>query len=206
MSRRRETRQKGACPRRNDERTRGGQCRTGERAWKTEAVLSVRVAEPADAMAVARVHVRSWQVGYRGLLPGDYLDQLRPEGRASRYVFGQISADDPETFVALQDDAIRGFATIGPAWDSAQANLGELLALYVDPDWWRRGIGRRLVDKVRSRLSERGFTEAILWVLVGNEPAESFYRVDGWAADGAQREDEVWGVTVPELRYRRALP
>ena len=34
-------------------------------------------------MAVARVHVRSWQVGYRGLLPDAYLDGLRAEERRS---------------------------------------------------------------------------------------------------------------------------
>lgn len=157
-------------------------------------------------MAAAGVHVRCWQVGYRGLLPGDYLDRLRPEDRASRYVFDQISGGAPETFVALQDDEIRGFASIGPARDSARENVGELLALYVDPDWWRKGIGGRLVDHVRSRLSERGFAEAILWVLVGNKQAESFHRADGWAPDGARRDDEVWGVTVDELLYRRALP
>jgi hypothetical protein len=39
--------------------------------------MFLRRAEPADAMEVARVHVRSWQVAYRGLLPDAYLDGLR---------------------------------------------------------------------------------------------------------------------------------
>lgn len=38
-------------------------------------------------MAVARVHVRSWQVAYRGLIPDGYLDRLCPEDRAVRYDF-----------------------------------------------------------------------------------------------------------------------
>ncbi len=49
--------------------------------------MLLRPAEPADAMAVARVHVRSWQAAYRGLLPDAYLDGLRPEDRAARYDF-----------------------------------------------------------------------------------------------------------------------
>ena len=32
-------------------------------------------AEPDDAIAVARVHVGSWQAAYRTLLLGDYFDQ-----------------------------------------------------------------------------------------------------------------------------------
>ena len=43
-------------------------------------------------MAVARVHVRSWQVGYRGLLPDAYLDGLRAEERAERYNFASGDA------------------------------------------------------------------------------------------------------------------
>jgi hypothetical protein len=36
--------------------------------------MLLRPAEPADAMAVARVHVRAWQIAYRTLLPDEYLD------------------------------------------------------------------------------------------------------------------------------------
>ncbi|HEY1808803.1 MAG TPA: hypothetical protein VGG42_09585 [Acidobacteriaceae bacterium] len=41
--------------------------------------MNLRLAEPPDAMAAARVHVRSWQAAYRGLMPDAFLDQLRPE-------------------------------------------------------------------------------------------------------------------------------
>jgi hypothetical protein len=59
-------------------------------------IMLLRPAEPADAMAVARVHVRSWQAAYSTLLPAEYLDQLRPEDRAQRSnadssIFGQNS-------------------------------------------------------------------------------------------------------------------
>ena len=49
-------------------------------------------------------------------------------------------------------------------------------------------------------------TEAVLWVLVGNERAQRFYRADGWRPDGAQRRVEVWNVLVDEIRYRCRLP
>jgi ribosomal protein S18 acetylase RimI-like enzyme len=84
--------------------------------------------------------------------------------------------------MALHEDAVCGFATTGPAWGSGPSTRGELLALCVDPEWWRRGIGRRLVDEARRRLSQRGFTEAVLWVLVANQSADSF--PDRWMAPG----------------------
>jgi GNAT superfamily N-acetyltransferase len=168
--------------------------------------VEVRRAEPNDAPEVARVHVRSWQVACRGLLADEYLDGLRPQDRAAHYHFGQSDANAPLTLVATSKGTILGFATVGPARDVDVEGAGELLALYVDPPWWGSGIGRTLVSAARDRLLEMGRSEAVLWVLVGNERAPRFYRLDGWMAEGVRRHDEVWGMLVDEVRYRRSLP
>jgi GNAT superfamily N-acetyltransferase len=167
--------------------------------------VHVRAADPEDADAVARVHVRSWQVGYRGLLPADYLENLEAADRAAHYRFGDRRPDAPETVVAIEH-GICGFATIAPAPDDDVSGCGQLCALYVDPPWWGQGVGRLLIAAARDALAQRGFAIAVLWVLAGNDRAQRFYRADGWAPDGAARRDDVWGVTVDEVRYRRPLP
>jgi len=167
--------------------------------------MLLRRAVPGDELAVAGVHVRSWQKAGRGLLPDQYLDELRPEDRAARYSFGDDEPGRPVTVVAVDQDVVRGFVTIGPSRDTDRERSGELFALYVDPDSWGLGIGRALMNEARGRLTRLSFEEAILWVLVGNERAERFYRVDGWLLDGARRLDEVHGVTVDEVRYHRML-
>ena len=156
-------------------------------------------------MAVARVHVRSWQVGYRGLLSAEYLDGLRAEDRARRYTFGAVAPSFPKTLVATDSDLIRGFATIAPTSDDSQASLAELNALYVDPDCWGRGIGATLESAALDLLMRLGYREAMLWVLGGNSRAIGFYESQGWAADGTSRQAEVWGIAVTELRYVRPL-
>jgi len=167
--------------------------------------MLLRPAEPADALAVARVHVRSWQAAYRSLLPDDYLNQLRPEDRAAKYNFGGTDPAQPHTIVATVAEVIHGFATTAPARDPDVPGYGELYALYVDPDHWGRGMGVALVSAARARLVDQGFRDAVLWVLAGNIRAEHFYRTDGWTPDGHRRTDEVWAVKVNELRYRRDL-
>lgn len=167
--------------------------------------MLLRPAEPADALAVARVHVRSWQTAYRNLLPNDYLDQLRPEDRAQKYTFGNLDPRHPYTVVATESGVIHGFATTAPARDPDVSGFGELYALYVEPDHWGRGIGVALIEASRARLVDLGFKSAVLWVLAGNVRAERFYRLDQWTADGHRRSDEVWGIAVNELRYQRTL-
>ncbi|QNI30985.1 GNAT family N-acetyltransferase [Alloacidobacterium dinghuense] len=167
--------------------------------------MLIRLAEPADAMAVARVHVRSWQVAYKGLMPQGYLDQLRPEERAARYTFGSLDPNSPTTVVAVENTQIYGFATVALARDQDVPGSGELYALYVDPEWWGRGVGAQLMSAARNRLLDLGFQQAVLWALKGNSRAERFYAADQWKPDGMQRTDTVWGVVVDEVRYRCTL-
>ena len=157
-------------------------------------------------MEVARVHVRSWQVAYRDLLPDDYLRSLRPEDRAARYTFGASRPEQPATILAVVDGAIHGFATTGPARDTDAMGWGEVYALYVAPEAFGTGLGRALMAEARRRLTTRGFTEAVLWVLADNPQAIRFYRADGWQPDGRRETFELGGIFVAEVRYRRSVP
>ena len=168
--------------------------------------MEIRRAVPGDENAVAEVHVRSWQAAYRGLLPDPYLDALRPADRAARYSFSAEGPAVPVTIVAVDGKTVVGFATVGPCRDAGLESAGELYALYVHPDWWARGVGRRLIGEGRLQLVQRGSSEAILWVLAGNERAQRFYRLDGWRGTDETRREDVHGITVEEVQYRRELP
>jgi GNAT superfamily N-acetyltransferase len=167
--------------------------------------MEIRPAAPDDALAIARVHVRSWQAAYRGLLPDSYLDSLRPADRAARYDFTQFGSAMPHTLVAVEASEILGFATTMPSRDPTLADYGELAALYVAPERWRQGLGARLAAAACQHLLQLGFRDALLWVLVGNARAENFYRARGWHPDGVRRSEMVWGIEVEELRYLRQL-
>ena len=143
---------------------------------ETTAVLHVRRARQDDASEVAGVHVRSWQVGYRGLLPDEYLDGLRAEDRMHRYTFGSTRSDRPDDHGGRRGRASSvGLSLPEPTRDPDDAGRGEVLALYVDPEAWGTGVGRRLMAEARRRLARGGATEAVLWVLAGNDRAQRFY-------------------------------
>jgi ribosomal protein S18 acetylase RimI-like enzyme len=68
--------------------------------------MLLRPAQPADALAIARVHVRAWQHGYAGILPASYLNQLRPEDRATKYDLSHADPSNPYTIVATDADIV----------------------------------------------------------------------------------------------------
>lgn len=162
--------------------------------------MVIRSAVPADALAVATVHVRAWQQGFKGLLPAEYLAKLDPAERAQRYTFGIMDGSKPQTIVAVIADQIVGFATTG-----LRAGEAVLHALYVAPERWSGGVGRALIAEAKKDLRRTGQREAFLWSMVGNTRADRFYTADGWVLVGEPKVEEVWGTAVHEQRYRCAL-
>jgi GNAT superfamily N-acetyltransferase len=87
----------------------------------------------------------------------------------------QISAG--HVFVLEAAGGIKGFAAILPREDGDQ----ELDALFVEPDSWRQGFGRALIDYCATTARGRG---AAAIHVVGNPHAERFYRSCGFEAVG----------------------
>ena len=165
-------------------------------------MVTVRPAAAADAPAMGRLAVRAWQAAYRGQMPDAYLDGLRAEDRAA-YWDGVLRREGRRgvVLVAERDGEVVGFAAAGHSPDPEGA--GELFAINVDPAQWGTGAGRAMLEAAQAELDRMGFAESVLWVLPGNARARRFYEIAGWVADGASRTAEVFGVMVPEVRYRR---
>src|SRR6266508_1979185 len=78
--------------------------------------LSLREPRLADAERIAELHVRSWQVGYQGLMPADFLAALEPAYRARQY---RDSWENPDFahvrgLVADVDGPLVGLVRYGP--------------------------------------------------------------------------------------------
>ena len=167
---------------------------------------NVRRATPADATGVARVHVRSWQVGYRGLVPDEILDGLSVAGRERTWhALLERPTAGAFTLVAAERDRIVGFCSvIAPARDDdAGASTGEIAAVYVDPDHWRAGIGSALLATALRELGAAGWDDVTLGVFAENDLAVAFCRGFAIAADGARMTDAHSG--QDEIRLRAPI-
>jgi GNAT superfamily N-acetyltransferase len=173
--------------------------------------MNFQIRSPAisDADDLGSVHVRAWQSAYRdGLMPDEYLDGLSIEERASmwrQWLSAEPRARAARLVAEVDLGKVVGFAMFGQAADEGSSDVGELYAINVEPTYWGTGVGVALLNAAVTALSGFGFKNACLWVHRDNRRARAFYEREGWLSTGIEREQDVLGVTVPEIRYSRSL-
>ncbi|MGE5802574.1 MAG: N-acetyltransferase family protein [Gemmatimonadota bacterium] len=166
--------------------------------------MTLRRALPADAEAVGRIHVASWNVAYRGIMPDDVIART---DLAYRTRFWSERIADPEwpVFVIEENGQRVAFCQMVPSRDpdDDSTRVGHITSIHVLPHLRGRGHGRALVDHVLAEFQRRGFSEVTLWVLKQNSPARKFYERYGFRQDTVTRRSP--STNVPEVRYRILL-
>jgi GNAT superfamily N-acetyltransferase len=139
-------------------------------------------------------------------MPDEFLESLEPEKRANMW---RQLADNPDKLALVAEDSvgILGLCAAGASRDpDANHNTAEIGAFYVEPDKWRKGIGRALLSAALDELRKRQFEDVTLWVLEANQRARLFYESFGFIPDGAVQDNNRWqAFTARELRYRLDL-
>ncbi|MGD0811498.1 MAG: GNAT family N-acetyltransferase [Acidimicrobiales bacterium] len=186
-------------------------------------VLQYRFASPADADAIAALHVDSWRRHYRGAYRDEYLDRGAPEDRRTfwRERF-RVASEDQFTVVAQREpkgdregdgeaegEGVRegdgegylaGFAhtclDADPQWGALLDNLH--VRYYLK----RQGVGRALMAKSAAALLERRPASRLyLYVLQQNAAAQGFYAALGGVVVGEEPARPIaGGGTAPVYR------
>jgi GNAT superfamily N-acetyltransferase len=176
----------------------------------------VVIREPvaADARAIAQVLVDSWFAAYRELLPAELLAGLSVTARAKQ-LEAALAAPAPLGAVRLVAElggVVIGFVNAGGTApgdavraDAAAVSEAELAVLYVDPEHWRQGVGRKLTRSALARLADVGFDDVSAWVIEGNAPARAFLTSQGWASSEAKRTEVMDGYQIDQTRLDFSL-
>ena len=146
-------------------------------------MIQIRPARPADAVAIAAVHVAVWRNAYASILSDEFLARMSVARHASHYGAGIGAGVGVFVATASEEDLppesgsrVVGFTTAGRARGAGAALAeGEVETLYVLDDWRDRGIGRALMRAAAEHLRGLGCQSAFLWVLRDN-PSRWFYQ------------------------------
>ena len=171
-----------------------------------------RVAVAPDIPAIAALMARAI-----GALQGNFLTPAQVE--ASRAVMGldtQLIADGTYLLVEAEDgrlagcggwsrratlyggdhsSALRDSALLDPARDAAR-----IRAMYTDPDFVRRGVGRLVLSVCEAAAREAGFARAEMMATLAGEP---LYRACGYLP--IERIETPGDVPVPMIRMGKDL-
>ena len=104
---------------------------------------------------------------------GEYNEQLEAHPDAVHLPAGQVARGN--VLVAERDGKIAGFAALDGQ---------ELDGLFVEPDLWRSGVGKALVDAAVHEARRRGLS---LVTVVANPSAQGFYEKCGFAVEGEEQ-------------------
>ncbi|MBV9735309.1 MAG: GNAT family N-acetyltransferase [Acidisphaera sp.] len=172
-------------------------------------MIAIRRARPADAAAIAAVHVAAWRSAYPGILPDEYLARLSVARHAAQYESAIRGGVGVHVAAASGLDIQGGLPTgLGPrivgfaSADRARMpgiGEGEIETLYVLDDWRERGLGRRLIRAAAAHLASSGCSSAYLWVLRDN-PSRWFYQRLG-GRPVAETTIRVGGVPVVQIAF-----
>jgi GNAT superfamily N-acetyltransferase len=177
------------------------------------ADASVRPAFPDDAPEIARIQVVTWRTAYSRLLPTSVLDEWDADAAARSWRAAVTAPPTPGhgVLVALEKDALVGFAAYGPAELTAgeQPDVAgptmEVSTLLVEPRWGRRGHGSRLLSALADLSEANGAGRLQVWLLEDDPVSADFYESAGWAPDGWARTLDTGDLPLRELRWHALL-
>ena len=166
--------------------------------------MMVRRGSFGDAIEVARLHTKSWQGAYAGMMPADFLDGVLPAQQSalwkSRLHPDQKDIDatgSPCLLVAHEGDELVGFAYLIPQDDDRVL----LENLHVQARVIGRSIGYRLMTEVFIWVHRNHPGHSLyLEVLEQNKRAKEFYVRQG-GIPGKRSAAEFPGFSLPMVEY-----
>lgn len=150
-----------------------------------------------DRLAISRIYEESWKFAYRGIIPQSYLDSI-PSGRWAAH----LDTPGRDNFVMLDGSRCIGTASCSPSRSDEYKGFGEIISIYLLPEYIGRGHGRPLLEAAVCRLEALGFRDIFLWVLEANCRARAFYEKFGFHPAEYYLEDTIGGKPLREIQYR----
>ena len=163
-------------------------------------MLARKVNGGDDIVAICDIYCQSWRAAFRGSVPQDYLDAL--DGSRWRPA---LESGELDSYVVMDGAVYAGTSAICPSRDEKMQGWGEIVTMYLLPEYFGRGYGQPLFECVVSALAEKGFEKIYLWVLDENTRARCFYEKNGFEKNGDIEIVEVGGKNLRNYRYIRYL-
>lgn len=159
--------------------------------------MEIRFIAPTDDRSeISRVYEESWKFAYKGIVPQSYLDSI-PEGRWA----SKVDSLDRKTLVCVESGKIIGTTSFSKSRFAQFSDWGEIISIYLLPNYMGRGYGKALLDAAVAELKTMDYKNVFLWVLEENSRARKFYEKMGFTLADDYLDDNIGGKNLREIRY-----
>ena len=165
-------------------------------------MVHFREATAEDAGLISHIYASSWRKSYRGLISADYLERL-PDEYWVPSMRSWLDSGRLEALMIYEDKQPIGCACYGRGRDEDHGDWGEIVSIYLLPEWMGKGYGKQLFEETMRRLQRQGFTRFYLWMIRGNDRAAGFYTRHGFKVTGDTVEYHIGGQAITDVRYVR---
>lgn len=156
------------------------------------------VTQDDDFAQIAAIYATSWKTAYRGMVPQDYLDQLSADywtEKLATMKYGAVLLRHGERYI--------GTSYYTSSRSEAFQGFGEVVSLYLLPEYFGQGLGQSLLQAAEERLYRQGFDRLHLWVLAENTRARRFYERNGYHLTEHAMELVIGGKPLIEIAYQK---
>lgn len=103
--------------------------------------------------------------------------------------------------ILIEDDRIIGTCSFCKSRFEQFHNWGEIISIYLLPNYVGKGYGKALMKSALSELKMQGYEKIFLWVLEENIRARYFYEQFGFLPTDDFINDNIGGKELREVRY-----
>lgn len=162
--------------------------------------IKIRIGSIEDSISMSIIHANSWKKAYQGLLPDEYLNQIK-DLRWVDMINKGLEGNTIKAWVATIEGKVIACTCLGDSRYQGYETQLELISMYVLPEYWNLGAGSLLIDEVLKYAVNNSYLEVGLWVLDGNNQAIRFYEKKGFIGNGDTIQSMIGGKSITEKRY-----
>lgn len=164
--------------------------------------MNVRIKKASinDTEIISSIHALSWKSAYRGMIPSQYLDNLEDNFWVNAFD-NWITKAELIVKIIFQDEKPVGCIAYGDSRDDKFSNCGEIVSIYILPDYFHKGYGQRLLDSALEDMKSMGHKNIYLWALEENNRARRFYEKNKFKYNGDKHHFEIMDKQLTNLRY-----
>ena len=143
----------------------------------------IRRAKIDDVLQISDIYVTSLKNAFNGIFNEGYLAKLTPESKYQQWK-KNIENSNNIVFVLENDYEILGLIVGSLGSREGKINdQGNILAVYIKPDYKRMGYGKKLVEALFEEFKKHNIVKCVVKVLKNNQDRGFFEHVGGVLVD-----------------------